>query len=180
MSSHPAPLTTVVPPRKRNKTRKAKSKDAQASAGRGGGAAAAEDAEPEVVLKFRNYAPSDAPVPDETAKPQASAAKQAEEAIEEELQRSLVTSKDEAVRITPQSANWDLKRDVAERLKKLERQTLRSIRSLVQDRIAAEKQSGEGNDNDDSSSSSSGSSGSSGSDSDGSGSSSSSDSDGDD
>ena len=133
-----APPTTVLPPRKKKKARKAKNSE--------------EDEEEEgIVLKFRNYAPTDAPVPDESETPAPSAAKQAEEQIEKELQKSMVTSKDEAVSITAKSPDWDLKRDIADKMKKLNRQTLRAIRSLVAERIAADKKANGGSSSDSSS-----------------------------
>ena len=64
--------------------------------------------------------------------------KRVEADIERQLQQSMVPSTDEAVSITAKSPDWDLKRDIAGKLKKLERMTLRAIRDLVQERIAAE------------------------------------------
>ena len=105
---------------------------------------------------------------------------QVEAQIERELQQSMVTSKDAAVSITAKSADWDLKRDVADKLKKLDRLTLRAIRDIVQERITKENQEAGGSDSSSGGSgsdSSGGSDSSSGSDDD---SSSSSDSDSDD
>lgn len=146
-----APPTRMLP-RKKKKSRKSKRNDGDE----------AED----VTIKFRNYAPSDAPLPadDDGQVPQKalatiSAVKQVEADIEKELQQSMVTNKDEAVSITAKSPDWDLKRDIADKLKKLDRATLRAIRDMVQERIAAEKEaesssdSSSGDDDDDGSSS---------------------------
>ena len=93
----------------------------------------------EVVLKFRNYAPPDAIVPEDAA-PETSEARKVEAAITKKLHESMVTRSDEAVSITAKSPDWDLKRDIEGKLKKLNRMTLRSIRDLVQQRIETEKQ----------------------------------------
>jgi hypothetical protein len=98
--------------------------------------------------------------------------------IERELHQSMVTSKDAAVSITAKSADWDLKRDVADKLKKLDRLTLRAIRDIVQERITKEIQEAGGSSSSSSDSSSSGSDSSSGSGSDDSSSDSDSDNDG--
>eukprot|EP00750_Incisomonas_marina_P006681 INCI14704.3.p2 GENE.INCI14704.3~~INCI14704.3.p2 ORF type:complete len:167 (+),score=58.76 INCI14704.3:313-813(+) len=146
---HTAPPTRMLP-RKKKKSRKSKRNNG-------------DDAE-EVTITFRNYAPSDAPLPaDDGEVPQKiatiSAVKQVEADIEKELQQSMVTNKDEAVSITAKSPDWDLKRDIADKLKKLDRATLRAIRDMVQERIAAEKEaesssdSSSGDDDDDGSSS---------------------------
>jgi len=132
-------------PRKKKKARKSKSSD--------------EGDNAEIKITFRNYAPSDAPTPaDDASAPKASAAKQVEEQIEKELQQSIVTSKDEAVSITAKSPDWDLKRDIADKLKKLDRMTLRAIRELAQEKLAEEEDDDSSSGDDSSSDDESGSS----------------------
>ena len=99
----------------------------------------AEEVQEPITLKFRNYAPSTADVAPDKSEPQPSLARQLEQEITTELHKSMVSTKDEAVSITAKSPNWDLKRDISGKLKKLERMTLRAIRDLVQERIAADE-----------------------------------------
>jgi coiled-coil domain-containing protein 12 len=64
------------------------------------------------------------------------------------LQRELRITKEEAggegvVNIAAQKANWDLKRDVAKKMKKLERRTQRAIVELLREKMAQEGSSGD-------------------------------------
>ncbi|KAG6557640.1 hypothetical protein Mapa_000921 [Marchantia paleacea] len=92
--------------------------------------AAAEDGEPEVVIKFRNYVPRDEQlqqlkiVPPQPPKFDDPLAKAPEDVNDTE---------DPLVSIAPKKANWDLRREVAKKLEKLERRTQRAIIELMQE-----------------------------------------------
>ena len=83
-------------------------------------------------LKFRNYAPhsneikkSLAATNEDEEKEETNIVKVLEEKVEEELDNAM--DNNDTVNIAPKKANWDLKRDVAEKLAKLDRLTTISI-----------------------------------------------------
>eukprot|EP00038_Savillea_parva_P001110 m.101470 g.101470 ORF g.101470 m.101470 type:complete len:126 (+) comp10392_c0_seq3:161-538(+) len=98
------------------------------------------------VLKFRNYVPSGDELADAVMAPapempsidkevQAAHAKLQEE-------ESAKKGKDEDVdllNLAPQKIDWDLKRDIAPKLEKLERRTQRAIAEIINERLASEK-----------------------------------------
>jgi coiled-coil domain-containing protein 12 len=92
---------------------------------------------------FRSYRPIDESLKEATLP----TVKPAE--ITEEVEDQLVAGKQKHVMeqvdltsLAPRKPDWDLKRDVAKKLEKLERQTQRAIAELIRDRLMAE-QSGE-------------------------------------
>mmetsp|Transcript_9681 Transcript_9681/g.19012 ORF Transcript_9681/g.19012 Transcript_9681/m.19012 type:complete len:153 (+) Transcript_9681:65-523(+) len=119
-------------------------------------------------LKFRNYKPEDAelsskaveialptPILDEVAAktatraasddndgPESKKSKQ-DDAPETAIQRELRSHNEEnggteLLNIAPRKPNWDLKRDVAKKMEKLQRRTQLAIVELIKERIAKE------------------------------------------
>ncbi|XP_078661597.1 coiled-coil domain-containing protein 12-like [Branchiostoma floridae x Branchiostoma belcheri] len=126
--------------RKRKERLAALKKRAQDSKGTGGN----EDEPPTKIAakepKFRSYQPEDDQLKDkavEAAKPV-----QVEPIVQEQLEASkpvpLVEEVD-LVNLAPRKPDWDLKRDVAKKLEKLEKRTQRAIAELIRERL----QSGE-------------------------------------
>mmetsp|Transcript_885 Transcript_885/g.2625 ORF Transcript_885/g.2625 Transcript_885/m.2625 type:complete len:140 (-) Transcript_885:127-546(-) len=110
---------------------------APASAGSGG-----------VKLKFRNYVPSGdeladkvLALSDETPSID-EAVKLAQEKMAVETVERTGSAPDDDVdllNLAPQKIDWDLKRDIAPKLEKLERRTQRAIAELINERLAAEQ-----------------------------------------
>merc|ERR1712181_7714 len=66
--------------------------------------------------------------------------------VEEEIQDVLSLAKDtkiidelDFVNLAPRKPDWDLKRDIAKKLEKLERRTARAIGEVIRDRLRAEE-----------------------------------------
>jgi len=120
-------------------------------------------------LKFRNYRPQDTdlknkaiapalpkPILDEaktqpaTDKKEAGSAqsKQATAVIQKELKEHVAEQGgEEVLNIAPRKPNWDLKRDVAKKMEKLNKRTQLSIVDLIKERI--EREAAEEDDEDD-------------------------------
>ena len=98
------------------------------------------------VLKFRNYAP----VTEEVNASANLLAKSEPPSIENAVEATIQAQKDngeaditklestDLLNLAPQKVDWDLKRDLAPKLAKLERRTQRAIAELVRDRLAKE------------------------------------------
>uniref|UniRef100_A0A674AR47 Coiled-coil domain containing 12 n=1 Tax=Salmo trutta TaxID=8032 RepID=A0A674AR47_SALTR len=87
-------------------------------------------------LKLRNYTPED----EELKERQVPKAKPA--SVEEKVKDQLDAAKPESVieevdlaNLAPRKPDWDLKRDVAKKLEKLERRTQKAIAELIRDRL---------------------------------------------
>ncbi|KAM4601362.1 coiled-coil domain-containing protein 12 [Polymixia lowei] len=100
--------------------------------------ALAEEAEEERhrELKLRNYTPED----EELKERQVPKAKPA--SVEDKVKDQLEAANPEPIieevdlaNLAPRKPDWDLKRDVAKKLEKLERRTQRAIAELIRDRL---------------------------------------------
>lgn len=68
---------------------------------------------------------------------------QVEKAVEDQLKASSVKEIADELDITnlaPRKPDWDLKRDVAKKLEKLERRTQKSIAELIRERLKARQE----------------------------------------
>ncbi|XP_062519956.1 coiled-coil domain-containing protein 12-like [Corticium candelabrum] len=89
------------------------------------------------ILKFRNYKPKDETLQNlqmPRAKP---------ESVDEQIEQHLNAAKEKEsskevnlLSLAPRKPDWDLKRDVAKKLEKLERRTQRAIVELIRERLA--------------------------------------------
>ncbi|CAG0922118.1 unnamed protein product [Notodromas monacha] len=89
---------------------------------------------------FRSYRPIDESLKDSSA-PKVKPAEIIEE-VEDQVEAGKARHVMEQVDLTslaPRKPDWDLKRDVAKKLEKLERQTQRAIAELIRDRLLAEE-----------------------------------------
>jgi coiled-coil domain-containing protein 12 len=94
------------------------------------------------VLKFRNYTPSSSELKEKQlpkVKPE-----NVEEHIPDHMK--LTKDKEEAsevnlTNLAPRKPDWDLKRDIAKKLSKLERRTQRAIVEITRERILEEQKS---------------------------------------
>lgn len=93
-------------------------------------------------LRLRNYAPEDEDLKRRRV-PQAKPV-----AVEEKVKEQLEAAKPEPVieevglaNLAPRKPDWDLKRDVTEKLKRLERRTERAIAELIRERLKGQDDS---------------------------------------
>ncbi|XP_069716162.1 coiled-coil domain-containing protein 12 [Phaenicophaeus curvirostris] len=104
-----------------------------------------EDDEEEPVkhkeLKLRNYDPED----EELKKRKVPQAKPA--AVEDKVKEQLEAAKPEPIidevdlaNLAPRKPDWDLKRDVAKKLEKLEKRTQRAIAELIRERLKGQEE----------------------------------------
>nr|XP_040021165.1 coiled-coil domain-containing protein 12 [Gasterosteus aculeatus aculeatus] len=87
-------------------------------------------------LKLRNYTPEDAELKERQvpkAKP-ASVEDKVKDQLEAANPEPIIEEVDLA-NLAPRKPDWDLKRDVAKKLEKLERRTQRAIAELIRDRL---------------------------------------------
>ncbi|KAK3267957.1 hypothetical protein CYMTET_19724 [Cymbomonas tetramitiformis] len=99
--------------------------------------------EEERTLKFRNYLPKDDSLQEakiEAAKP--------EEFEEPNIEPSAglddaIDGEEAIMSVAPKKANWDLRRDVAKKLEKLERRTQRAMVELMQEEEKRRMEAGE-------------------------------------
>ncbi|KAL9967383.1 hypothetical protein ACROYT_G025592 [Oculina patagonica] len=97
---------------------------------------ASQPAPPPRLIKFRNYLPKDETLKEKkipNAKPLS---------VEDEVQEHLEKAKAEKVieevdlaNLAPRKPDWDLKRDVAKKLEKLEKRTQRAIVELIREQL---------------------------------------------
>ena len=95
--------------------------------------AAASDAAP---LRFRNYLPNDATLRESAEPAQPLPTAQAADAAAKAAAQ-LAAPSDAPLTIVPKRLNWDLKRDLAPKLARLDRDTQRAIAEILRDRVAA-------------------------------------------
>uniref|UniRef100_G3P1C0 Coiled-coil domain containing 12 n=1 Tax=Gasterosteus aculeatus TaxID=69293 RepID=G3P1C0_GASAC len=89
-----------------------------------------------IELKLRNYTPEDAELKERQvpkAKP-ASVEDKVKDQLEAANPEPIIEEVDLA-NLAPRKPDWDLKRDVAKKLEKLERRTQRAIAELIRDRL---------------------------------------------
>ncbi|XP_073407278.1 coiled-coil domain-containing protein 12 isoform X2 [Dendrobates tinctorius] len=94
-----------------------------------------------VELKLRNYTPMDENLKERQiaqAKP---------ESVEEKVKEQLEAAKPEPIieevdltNLAPRKPDWDLKRDVAKKLEKLEKRTQRAIAELIRERLKGQEE----------------------------------------
>ncbi|XP_075684023.1 coiled-coil domain-containing protein 12 isoform X1 [Rhinoderma darwinii] len=92
-------------------------------------------------LKLRNYTPQD-----ESLK-QRQVAQAKPESVEEKVKEQLEAAKPEPIieevdltNLAPRKPDWDLKRDVAKKLEKLEKRTQRAIAELIRERLKGQEE----------------------------------------
>ncbi|XP_046846487.1 coiled-coil domain-containing protein 12-like [Xenia sp. Carnegie-2017] len=90
------------------------------------------------VIKFRNYQPKDEALKEQKlsgAKPLS-----VEQEVKEHVEKgkSDVVNEVDLSNLAPRKPDWDLKRDVAKKLEKLERRTQRAIIELIRSRLQEE------------------------------------------
>lgn len=101
-----------------------------------------EDGEKHRELRLRNYVPED----EDLKKRRVPQAKPV--AVEEKVKEQLEAAKPEPVieevdlaNLAPRKPDWDLKRDVAKKLEKLEKRTQRAIAELIRERLKGQEDS---------------------------------------
>ncbi|XP_065052563.1 coiled-coil domain-containing protein 12-like [Rhopilema esculentum] len=88
-------------------------------------------------LKFRSYVPKDETLKEkkvEDAKPLS-----VKESVKEHLEKSkpeAIIDEVDIANLAPRKPDWDLKRDVAKKLEKLQRRTQRAIVELIKERLS--------------------------------------------
>lgn len=95
-----------------------------------------EDEPPRKSIKFRNYQPKDEDLKTkkiEKTRP-ADVAEQVGEHLEKGKAEPIVQEVD-ITTLAPRKPDWDLKRDVAKKLEKLERRTQKAIVELIRERL---------------------------------------------
>ncbi|XP_051468703.1 coiled-coil domain-containing protein 12 [Apus apus] len=104
-----------------------------------------EDDEEETVkhkeLKLRNYDPED----EELKKRKVPPAKpvSVEEAVKDQLEAAKpqpIIEEVDLANLAPRKPDWDLKRDVAKKLEKLEKRTQRAIAELIRERLKGQEE----------------------------------------
>ncbi|KAG9471907.1 hypothetical protein GDO78_022333 [Eleutherodactylus coqui] len=92
-------------------------------------------------LKLRNYTPQDEGLKERQIAP----AKP--ESVEEKVKEQLEAAKPEPIieevdltNLAPRKPDWDLKRDVAKKLEKLEKRTQRAIAELIRERLQGQEE----------------------------------------
>ncbi len=69
-----------------------------------------------------------------------------EDVIKRELQRHLEEHGSEQLNVAPRKPNWDLKRDVAKKMEKLNRLTQKAVVELLREKLAREAEEGSSED----------------------------------
>ncbi|CAM4601130.1 unnamed protein product [Lepidochelys kempii] len=100
-----------------------------------------EDATKHKELKLRNYVPED----EDLKKRKVPQAKPA--SVEDKVKDQLEAAKPEPIieevdlaNLAPRKPDWDLKRDVAKKLEKLEKRTQRAIAELIRERLRGQEE----------------------------------------
>ncbi|XP_036886424.1 coiled-coil domain-containing protein 12 isoform X3 [Sturnira hondurensis] len=99
-----------------------------------------EESEKHRELRLRNYVPEDEALKKRRV-PQAKPV-----AVEEKVKEQLEAAKPEPIieevdlaNLAPRKPDWDLKRDVAKKLEKLEKRTQRAIAELIRERLKGQE-----------------------------------------
>jgi coiled-coil domain-containing protein 12 len=101
------------------------------------------------ALYFRNYAPNDNSLQQDEDESSAPASKRprtdenSKSALQEALDKakqdiSSTTKNNDMTTLAPKKINWDLKRDISDKLAKLERRTQKAIVELLKERLEKE------------------------------------------
>lgn len=93
---------------------------------------------PKKVIKFRNYAPKDDQL--KTKKLEKIKPKDVSEELTEHLEKAKPDKMEEVdlTTLAPRKPDWDLKRDIAKKLEKLEKRTQKAIVDLIRERLTPE------------------------------------------
>ncbi|CAD7085251.1 unnamed protein product [Hermetia illucens] len=86
---------------------------------------------------FRSYAPQDKSIGDVDTK-KGNYMNYIEEEVKEQIESSstpILTEEVDIINLAPRKADWDLKRDVARKLSKLERITQKAVAELIRERM---------------------------------------------
>lgn len=101
-----------------------------------------EEGEKHRELRLRNYVPEDEDLKKRRVPPAEPVA------VEEKVKEQLEAAKPEPVieevdlaNLAPRKPDWDLKRDVAKKLEKLEKRTQRAIAELIRERLKGQEDS---------------------------------------
>ncbi|XP_058035980.1 coiled-coil domain-containing protein 12 [Ahaetulla prasina] len=100
-----------------------------------------EDAPKHKVLKLRNYVPEDVELKERVV-PNAKPAS-VEDKVKEQLEAAkpeLIIEEVDLANLAPRKPDWDLKRDVAKKLEKLEKRTQRAIAELIRERLKGQEE----------------------------------------
>ena len=126
---------------------------------------ASSESQQEKSVAFRNYAPKDVTLRateheegDKDEEEEPASKKQRTESTKSALQQALEEAKQEAPATSggdieesaPKKINWDLKRDIAPKLEKLEKRTQRAIVELLKERLESEAKDQTNDNSDDS------------------------------
>ena len=87
-------------------------------------------------LRLRNYKPKDESLKAFEAPAQPPPSKEIEQSLRMEDDAVTATSSSDPMSLAPKKANWDLKRDMAPKMARLERATQRAIAELIRERMA--------------------------------------------
>ncbi|XP_070585717.1 coiled-coil domain-containing protein 12 [Erythrolamprus reginae] len=99
-----------------------------------------EDAPKHKDLKLRNYTPEDVELKERVV-PNAKPAS-VEDKVKEQLEAAkpeLIIEEVDLANLAPRKPDWDLKRDVAKKLEKLEKRTQRAIAELIRERLRGQE-----------------------------------------
>ncbi|XP_034261483.1 coiled-coil domain-containing protein 12 [Pantherophis guttatus] len=100
-----------------------------------------EDAPKHKELKLRNYSPEDVELKERVV-PNAKPAS-VEDKVKEQLEAAkpeLIIEEVDLANLAPRKPDWDLKRDVAKKLEKLEKRTQRAIAELIRERLKGQEE----------------------------------------
>ncbi|XP_015669789.1 coiled-coil domain-containing protein 12, partial [Protobothrops mucrosquamatus] len=92
-------------------------------------------------LKLRNYIPEDVELKERVV-PNAKPAS-VEDKVKEQLEAAkpeLIIEEVDLANLAPRKPDWDLKRDVAKKLEKLEKRTQRAIAELIRERLRGQEE----------------------------------------
>ncbi|KAM6452996.1 coiled-coil domain-containing protein 12 [Liasis olivaceus] len=100
-----------------------------------------EDAPKHKELKLRNYVPEDEELKERVV-PKAKPAS-VEDKVKDQLEAAkpeLIIEEVDLANLAPRKPDWDLKRDVAKKLEKLEKRTQRAIAELIRERLRGQEE----------------------------------------
>ncbi|XP_072011005.1 coiled-coil domain-containing protein 12 [Engystomops pustulosus] len=128
--------------KRKERLRELRKKRLRDDGGTDGDGAGDEEEEKHRELKLRNYTPQDESLKERKIAP----AKP--ESVEEKVKDQLEAAKPEPIieevdltNLAPRKPDWDLKRDVAKKLEKLEKRTQRAIAELIRERLRGQEES---------------------------------------
>eukprot|EP00741_Cyanophora_paradoxa_P023510 tig00021589_g22712.t1 len=97
----------------------------------------------EPVVRFRNYAPRNPELKElKLPRPELSSVEEQIKKATQHHTASLQETNESLINVATKKPNWDLKRDVAKRLEKLQKRTQRAILELIEEKLKAEGEEG--------------------------------------